>query len=155
MTGVPGHVRRAVALSPGELFVTARTAVLLLVTETLLRLHRLDRIALLMGVVIDGRAQRRAPGTAPVVLSARERRGLRCVRRVLRLVPRTRGLCLREALLTGHVLRRRSPTLEVGVLESRECFVAHAWIEIDGVAVGRPVPDRLAGWSVPPGTQER
>ena len=148
MISVAAGIGRAFSQSPLEVLLTVRMCVLLLLVEVPLHLCRLERVSELMGVAIDGVSSTPAPARTyrRVVLSVREKRALRCVRRALRLVPRRRGQCLREALLTGHVLRGRSPTLVLGILESGERFIAHAWIEVDGVAIGRPAPHRfLAG----------
>lgn len=138
-------IGRAFSQSPVEVLLTVRMSVLLLLVEVLLHLCRLARVAKLMGVAIDGVSSTPTPARTHgrIVLSVREKQALHCVRRALRLVPHRRGQCLREALLTGHVLRGRSPTLVLGILESGERFIAHAWIEVDGVAIGRPAPHRL------------
>jgi hypothetical protein len=62
--------------------------------------------------------------------------------------------CLPQALLVESILRRRgfSPELRVGVRKQADALDAHAWVELDGVALGQtelvhaPFPSRnLAG----------
>ncbi len=45
------------------------------------------------------------------------------------------GTCLRRALAFGWFLRRRHPVLRLGMLDEHGT-VAHAWIEVEGVAFG-------------------
>jgi hypothetical protein len=118
-------------------------ATLLLVVEVLLRRRRLRATATLVGASLANPDERPPPPRTPLELTAAEQRGLRCVRRVVRAVPESRGMCLREAVLMAHVLRRRQPRLVIGVTRSDATFVAHAWIEVEGHVLGRPSPHRL------------
>lgn len=47
--------------------------------------------------------------------------------------------CLRQSLLVWWWLRQRglSPQLRIGTLGSGEAFAAHAWVELDGVALAQ------------------
>ena len=47
--------------------------------------------------------------------------------------------CLRQALLVEYVLRRRgfAPELKIGVRKQEGAFDAHAWVELQGVALGQ------------------
>ena len=47
--------------------------------------------------------------------------------------------CLRQALLVHWLLRRRgfSPELKLGVRKQADAFDAHAWVELQGVALGQ------------------
>lgn len=58
--------------------------------------------------------------------------------------------CLRQALIVWWWLRRRglSPQLRIGTLGSGAEFAAHAWVELDGVALAqRDLRHRaIAGW---------
>ena len=47
--------------------------------------------------------------------------------------------CLPQALLIEWILRRRglSPELRVGVRKQADAIDAHAWVELDGVALGQ------------------
>ena len=48
--------------------------------------------------------------------------------------------CLRQSLVVWWWLRRRSlsPQLRIGTLGSGATFAAHAWVELDGVALAQP-----------------
>jgi len=48
--------------------------------------------------------------------------------------------CLRQSLVVWWWLRRRglSPQLRIGTLGSGDTFTAHAWVELDGVALAQP-----------------
>lgn len=58
--------------------------------------------------------------------------------------------CLRQALIVWWWLRRRglSPQLRIGTLGSGAEFAAHAWVELDGIALAqRDLHHRpIAGW---------
>ena len=62
--------------------------------------------------------------------------------------------CLRQALLVYWRLRRRgfSPQLKIGVRKQEQAFDAHAWVELEGVALNQPdlahVPfvEKAGGW---------
>ena len=47
--------------------------------------------------------------------------------------------CLRQSLVVWWWLRRRglSPQLRIGALGSGDAFAAHAWVELDGVALAQ------------------
>ena len=47
--------------------------------------------------------------------------------------------CLRQALLVHFLLRRRglASALKIGVRKQAEAFDAHAWVELQGVALGQ------------------
>ena len=47
--------------------------------------------------------------------------------------------CLRQALLIEYVLRRRgfAPELKIGVRKQDGAFDAHAWVELQGTALGQ------------------
>ena len=47
--------------------------------------------------------------------------------------------CLRQSLIVWWWLRRRglAPQLRIGTLGSGETFAAHAWVELDGVALAQ------------------
>lgn len=58
---------------------------------------------------------------------------------------RPRRLCLRRALVLGHLLRRHAPVLKLGVVRNGGEVAAHAWLELGGVKVPdygwKPVPN--------------
>jgi hypothetical protein len=63
--------------------------------------------------------------------------------------------CLRQSLLIYWLLRRRGfdPELKLGVRKEQAGFDAHAWVELQGVALGQadlahsPFPEK--GWTKP------
>jgi hypothetical protein len=65
--------------------------------------------------------------------------------------------CLRQSLLVYWLLRRRNllPELKIGVRKEKVVFDAHAWVELQGVALGQtnlvhaPFPDREWSESAP------
>jgi Transglutaminase-like superfamily len=103
--------------------------------EVALRTLPLSRIVATLGVSM---ASARGPSTnvGSVRLSPAERRRLRAIRRVMRRWRGRRGTCLRSALLAAHALRGRAPTVLVGVRYADAGIEAHAWVEVDGVALG-------------------
>jgi hypothetical protein len=50
-----------------------------------------------------------------------------------------RATCLRQALLVYWLLRRRGflPELRVGARKDGDAFAAHAWVELEGVPLGK------------------
>lgn len=129
---------------PADLLAAAYTFVLATVVEVAVRVLPIDRLCALLGVPLAGRSSAPAPppGAAlaePPVLSPGERRACRAVDRVMRRWPGDGGTCLREALLYGHALRRRSPCLHVGAGLDDGRPLAHAWLSFEGVAVGARV----------------
>lgn len=118
-----------------------RTAVLVVAIELGLRTVRLPRMARWFGVPLaDATAVPPSSGpaaeTADVALdlSSRERVRVQDARRILS-VPGVDGTCLRQALVVGHALRRRSPRLVLGVAKRDGTVAAHAWVEVQGWTV--------------------
>jgi len=74
-------------------------------------------------------------------LDGRERRRLALVVRIASHWPGGPGPCLRQALVTGRVLRRHRPRLLLGLLppgqDGSQPVLAHAWVELpDGRQFG-------------------
>ncbi len=118
-----------------------RTAVLVASIELGLRTVRLPRVARWVGVPLAEAVAEPVPGPSaataepvPLDLSPRERAGVQDARRVLS-APGVDGTCLRQALVVGHVLRRRSPRLVLGVAKRDGAVAAHAWVEVQGWTV--------------------
>lgn len=77
----------------------------------------------------------REPRAGTVVLPRRTRTPVRACCAVASVWPGG-DTCLRRCLLLGAQLRRLDPVLRIGVRRSQdEAFAAHAWLEIDGVAL--------------------
>jgi hypothetical protein len=51
--------------------------------------------------------------------------------------PFGRGPCLRQALVAGRILRRHRPTLRIGAALEDADVVAHAWLEVGALELGR------------------
>lgn len=105
------------------------------VAEVGLRTTTLPRIARLLGVPLrlDGDDDV-MPAATRLRLSPVALRRLRATRRVMRHWP-LGDTCLRRALVSGQRLRRLDPVLRVGVAKIDGKIQAHAWLEIDGVAL--------------------
>lgn len=114
-----------------ELPATFAALGLAVVVEVGLRTGPLPALARRLGVPLAGRdgAGASAPGDA--ALSQRDRRQVRATRRVMRRWP-FGDTCLRQALVSGHLLRHLDPALHVGVAKIDGEIRAHAWLVIDG-----------------------
>lgn len=127
--GVGGVLR----LPPAEWATTARAIVVIVFVEVLVRPIPLDRLARLLGVRVDLTPSATVKAKLPLrELPGRARRQIRCARRVARAWPFSDGPCLRESLVTGHLLRRHAPALRIGVGKDGDNLLAHAWLEIGG-----------------------
>jgi len=92
-----------------------------------------------------------AAPTAPlssIRLSSREREQLDIAWRVLAHRP-FNGTCLRRAIVGGYFLRARQPLLRIGVAKSAGIVTAHAWVEVDGIALDPDASERYAVLSRP------
>lgn len=123
---------RALArLTARQRLVALRCAALALAVETSLRTSTLPKTARRFGsrLALDpGEAE---GGDPRLDLTPRELEALAVARQVLTRGP-FNGTCLRQALLQGHLLRRRHPVLRVGVAKVDGAVTAHAWLEVAG-----------------------
>ncbi len=101
-----------------------------------LRTVRLPALARGLGVRLDWSKDPSSPPGIPNSLDDTDRRELTNVIRVMRHWPFAEGTCLRQSLMLGRVLRDRNPLLRIGVKGRDGEIVAHAWVEMDGVALG-------------------
>jgi len=123
--------KRVVSLGPTRWLSMVEVAASAVVLEWRLRRWDIVRVAQKMGVATeDGGA---AP-SGDLHLSPQEAREVADVRRVLTYGP-FNGTCLRQSLLVGHVLRRRSTVLRIGVRKTSGVVKAHAWLLVDGHCV--------------------
>jgi len=115
-----------------------RVLVLLLIVELMIRWVPLPRLARLLGVRLD-LSPATNPGAlaAPLALTPKARRQLRCCWRVAALWPFSSGPCLRRSLVAAHLLRTDGAAVRLGFPNEPGARIAHAWIEIDG----RPLED--------------
>jgi len=109
----------------------ARAAVTAVRVERDLRRKPLPELCAELGIEL-GTVHHAAPAVAIAPVGAAH---WRAARRVLRVWPAA-DTCLRRSLVAGSLLRDRHPVLRVGVGRDGKPLAAHAWLEIDGAAVG-------------------
>lgn len=133
-----GELAKWWRLPLGLRWAVVRVVAMLCLVEAGFRLCDIERLSTLVGVPLaqDGAgagAGSPAQRGASERLTTSERRLLSAIDWVAGrwLFP---GTCLRRALLTGHVLRRRHPVLRLGLMP--DGVTAHAWVEVDGVTYG-------------------
>ena len=129
-------VSRARALTLTDRFAIIRLLGLATLVEIGLRTIRLPALARLLGVRLDWSKTPSSPPGMPGSLSPSDQRKVRNVVRVMRHWPFAEGTCLRQSLMLGRILRSRHPLLRIGVQGRDREIVAHAWVEMDGVALG-------------------
>lgn len=108
---------------------------LFLVAEVAVRAVALPAVARWFGVPLGGPAPQ---VQTKLVLPRWVQRPLVVTERIAAAWPvGPEGKCLRQALVTGHRLRSLDPVLVVGVRRDAGEMKAHAWVEVDGVALDR------------------
>jgi hypothetical protein len=105
------------------------------VVEVGLRTTTLPRLARVLGspLTVDGFEAYAVPADAPRLPDWAVRR-MNAVRRVLRHWP-FGDSCLRHALVSGALLRRLQPALQLGVAKVDGEIRAHAWLVVSGTVV--------------------
>lgn len=107
--------------------------------EASLRTSTLPVTCARLGLRLDLEAPTAPP--APLVLQPWARLRVRAAVAVARRWP-AGDTCLRRCLLIGHRLRRLDPVLRMGVRRAPDgTFVAHSWLEIDGLAIDPDAAD--------------
>lgn len=129
-------VSRARAFPPSDWMAIVRMLGLATTIEVGLRTIRLPALARVLGVQLDWSNHPASRPGIPGSLDAVDRRHLTNVIRVMRHWPFAEGTCLRQSLMLGRVLRDRHPLLRIGVQGRDGAIVAHAWVEMDGIALG-------------------
>lgn len=105
-----------------------------LLVESLVRFEPLPSLCRRFGVRLATADDPLSPPSG--VLPPWTERRLRAVGAVFRFWPWGRqGDCLRRGLVTGHRLRTIDPVLRFGVRRANGAVLAHAWIEVHGVAL--------------------
>lgn len=131
-------MRRTTAVPPADEWgwVIAASGLAVL-TEVGIRTLGLPRLARLLGTPLRSGAvgdPHPAVVVPPRPLPQADRRRVRATRRVMRHWP-FGDTCLRQALVSGALLRHRSPRLVVGVAKLDGEIRAHAWLDIDGAVL--------------------
>lgn len=102
-------------------------------TEIGLRTLPLPRLSRLMGAPLAvgeaGQQPKQMPSGSRVTLTPRQRRQVRTALRLLKRWP-LGDTCLRQALVSGYLLRDRHPVLHVGVAKLDGEVRAHAWLTV-------------------------
>lgn len=125
------------ALPPGERALAWRLALLLPLIDISLRLMGFQRSWRWLAHF--------APASAPMVAELEDISAASRVAYIARAVGARspwRTSCLRQALALWLLLRRRGldAQLKIGVIRRQAPFMAHAWVELGGVALDPEVP---------------
>lgn len=131
MTEIISNLIRFAYLPGEERKLTGRALVLTLVTDTALRFVSFKTLARAMRLRTSGpdreQCARRSPPDVAIVV--------RAVDRALRRVPLAHGRCLVRSIVLSRMLEDEQPELRIGVQKSAIGIRAHAWLELNGVAV--------------------
>ena len=134
-------LRRLARLSAlDETAVCLRAVVLFATAEIAVRSAPLPRVARWYGATLEfSDGEPRLDGRS-VNMTDAERATLRMLVRVARHWPfGPRGACLRHSLAAANILRSRAPKLRLAVGHGLDRkLAAHAWLEVDGIAVTDP-----------------
>lgn len=103
-----------------------------LAVEVAFRALPLPKVLRLFGATLDVRASN---PTAAIGLEVSEQRRVVAVERVFRYWP-VHGTCLRASIVLASWLRARGASVRIGVAKSEDQIHAHAWVLIDGAAIG-------------------
>lgn len=131
------RLERVHRLSAHDQLTLAFLLVRLMIIEVGLRSLPISRLSRWFGVPLRLSPERStAPPNLPLTLTIAERRQLALLRRVLPRWRSGRGLCLRQSLMLGHILRRHGAALRIGVNRRGDEVLAHAWVEVGGRPLG-------------------
>jgi hypothetical protein len=135
------RVRKLAVLRPLDLVQIPVLAGLLLAIEAGLRSTRVDKVARVVGVrfLPTDEAEH---ADLPEPLSPAERRWTNNAARLVRRWPLA-ATCLRRSLLLGWILRKRQPTLTLGVRSENGVVQAHAWIRLGSIDLDPMAADYL------------
>ncbi len=118
-----------------ELPSTLGALLLAVPVEVGLRLTTLPRLARIMATPLTQPDDQQLPTPGePAPLPPWAKRCVRSTQRVLRRWP-FGDTCLRQALISGFLLRRLKPTLQVGVAKIDGEIRAHAWLVVNGTVI--------------------
>jgi hypothetical protein len=108
----------------------------LTVVEVGVRTMPLPRLGRLIGVPLstdEDDPSLTTPPEADLDLRPKELRRLRALAFIAPRWPFCDGPCLRQSLVAGRILRHRRPHLRLGVTPEPGKFMAHAWLEVEGL----------------------
>ncbi len=145
------------AQHPARVAAFTEAVLLFAGAELALRLAGLERVAQLFGATLEFSDEIPRREGSRLELSPSDRRTLSILARVARHWPfGPGGACLRHSLAAAHVLRSMHPRLRlaVGSGSMRE-LTAHAWVEVDRVAITNPANLRPLLLPGSPGKEER
>lgn len=139
------RLRRAIRgvrrLSAREILTTLHAVAAMTVVELTVRWVSLPRLSRSLGAPLELEPPPSGSDLPPLEdLGSRATRQLLCTWRVAEVWPFSDGPCLRRSLVGGHLIRRMSPILRLGVVGDGDEVIAHAWLEIDGRPL-EPVAD--------------
>lgn len=126
------RLHRIPKLPARELLTTLHALTVLIMVELMIRWVRLPRLSRLLGVRLDLTPAAPAMTATSIELSERSARRLRSADRVVAVWPFCEGPCLRQSLVTAHLLRDEDPAVRLGIAGAGAAVRAHAWVEIDG-----------------------
>lgn len=106
------------------------------VVEVALRLLPLPRMATWMGCPLATLEPASTSVERPR-LRPWERRRLLLLDALCRRWPFGDGPCLRQALVAGRILRHHHPALRIGAAFADADVIAHAWLEVGALQLGR------------------
>jgi hypothetical protein len=141
---LPAAFVRFARLPAGDRRATIRALATLLVVESTIRWVRLPRLARMLGVDLQARPPTFPPPSVATVIRSGDdlaeplARARRSVARLMAIWPFGAGPCLRESLVLGHLVREHHPVLRLGVARHGRRPRAHAWIEVDDLALNDP-----------------
>lgn len=142
-------VRTIVSLGPRRWPGMAYLAALGLAVEIALRTVPLPRLARSLGAELALSGTAAPTGSIDEVdLTRREADLLDTAWRIMKRRP-FNPTCLRQALIGGHILRRRSPQVRIGVTKIAGAVSAHAWVEVEGISLDPDGTTRFAADWVP------
>lgn len=134
------HRASALAAMPRALFAA-------ILTEYGIREMPLEELTGKLGIRLNTEPAKELPQSEE--LRQRHRAALSAAHWSLRLLRRP-PTCLRKALVTGHLLRSQRTVLRIGAAKPKETgFLAHAWLEVDGLRFPRDGAERyqvLTAW---------
>ena len=108
----------------------------MILAELTVRSVPVQRLSKVFGVPLDSTSVHAIPNHQPPSLTRWQRGQLRTLAPLAARWPFADGPCLRQSLVTGHVLRRHHPVLRLGVANPDSGLQAHAWVEVDGFPIG-------------------